>query len=347
MDSDTARGHAANPPITITSDEESATDNSSDFETKLSNRACDREEAEAAFKKAVAKAKSNLESFRKQAKKEEDLDRISRALKKREKNVKKEGKEARKAIKRQGEGSASADESVPGKKMEKKPFNQDQLFAAAANKVAKVVLEAMVADGVADGPVIDTLNALDEDPPPTAHISHEEQLVAACVPEQLRSAGFAEVDLEFPSIDPNEDGWTHVTKAIRDGLAAINAKVEHVMRVQQIHTLAHLSNIRATGLLRAYCLNDGSRRDKVQSSLLISMKSVILGSDPELADLPFRALAKVEIFFMDINRIVKLAHFLLAFVEYDRHYVARLLDTVFHIQLQRSIYWKSGTGNNG
>ncbi len=342
------------PPLSISSDSSDASSNESDLEARLKERACDREDAQSAYELAIEKAEANLEKFKKQAQKEAELDRITRALKRRRKELKKKGKDARKGI--EGSSENAANPPVKHKKKADDPLNRDQLYAVAANKVAKHVLEVMVQDGVTDGPVAATLHALEhDDPPPVHEISHEEQLLVACVPEQLRTVGFEGVNLKFPSVEPllaAADGGPQaeiikLIKATYDGLAAINTKVDHLIRNQQIHTIAHLANIRATGFLRLFCLKDGAKQDRVHENLLISMKSVILGSDPELRDLPFRSLAQTEVFFRDINHIVKLGHFLLAFVEYDRFYPAKLMDTVFHIELQRSIYWKSGVGNNG
>ncbi len=349
MDASPRRKEADDAPVDISSDSSHESSDESDFEAKMSERACDREEAETAYKNAISKAKANLARFKKQAEKEADLDRLARALKKKEKAVKKTGKAARKSI--DGAGDASASGIVKGSRS----LNRDQQFALAANKVAKHVLEKMVADGVTDGPVIDTLNALEsEDPPPVKVSNHEEELLKACIPEQLRNNSFADDGPPFPAYERphGEDAATveHLTDAVETmfaGLAAVNRKVEQLLRIQQIHTLAHLANIRATGLLGVHCLKDGESKDKVNSNLIVSMKSVILGSDPELKDLPFRTPTQIDSFFKDINRIIKLAHFLLAFVEYDRFYPSRLLDTVFHINLQRTVFWRSGTGNNG
>ena len=214
----------------------------------------------------------------------------------------------------------------------------------------------MVADGVTDGPVLDALKEVGDDNITEDHpISHEEALLLACVPEQLRTKGFAPVSFSFPVYTPPEgmeddQPQKELAKAINamfDGIASINGKVEHLIKIQQVHTLAHLANIRSTSLLRLLCVQDGAKKDKTYRNLMISMKSVILGSDPDLKDLPFRSVVQIEVFFKDINNVVKLAHFLLAFVEWDRFYTARLLDTVIHMKLQRTVYWKSGTGKNG
>ncbi len=354
MASTKRHGRPAKDPVLISSDESddasSMSDTDSDFDAKLSNRACDREEAETALERAVEKAKSSLANFRKQAAEEADLDRIALALKKRQKKIDKKGEAARKAIK--GE---AVDEPTVCDKSDK--LTRDQLFVQASTKLAKRVLEVMVADGIVDGAVLD---ALDENDPPPPHraVNHEEELLFACIPEQLRTEGFASVDTSFPLFEPPNMGeaedqndqqrlFGEAIKKMFEAMGALNDKLEHLVKVQQIHTLAHLANIRATGLLRVLCLKDGARRDKVHTNLLISMKSIVLGSDPELKDLPFRTVSKTEAFFLDINHIIKLGHFLFVFVEYDRFYVSRLLDTIFSIHLQRDIYWKSGTANNG
>ena len=339
---------AENPPIDI-SDEASDSSQDSDFEAKMTERACDREEAETAYANAIVKAKENLVRFKKQAEQEAELDRLARTLKKKEKLVRKKGKAARKSI------GGAGDTSVCGETKQTSSLNRDQQFAVAANKVAMHVLNYMVSEGVVDGPVVDTLNALANDDPPAVRCSnHEEELLRACIPEQLRNNAFEDGGAPFPEYErpTGDDAGTveHLIQAVETmykGLAAVNRKVEQVARVQQIHTLAHLANIRATGLLGVNCLKDGERKDKVHTNLIVSMKSVILGSDPELEDLPFRSSSVIDAFFKDINRIIKLAHFLLAFVEFDRFYASRLLDTVFHMQFQRTLYWKSGTGNNG
>ena len=356
MASNTPLSDAEKKPIDISTDATDSEPSSSDgeFEAELSSRACDREDAATAYKEAVSRAQAEYAAFKKQAKRESDLDKIALAVKKRKKKVDRKGKAARKGIVK---GKSAGDESVCDKpETATKELNPDQRFALSANKIAKVVLEVMVAEGVVDGPVLDTLNELDnEEAPPIHPVTHEEQLLLTCVPEQLRDEGFAPVELSFPAYDlakgeesdPSQKKLVNAIGAIYKGIEAVNTKVDHLIKVQQVHTIAHRANIRATHYLRLVCLKDGAVKDKAYSNLIISMKSVILGSDPELKDLPFRSVSTTENFFTDINRIIKLAHFLLAFVEYDRSYTVKLLDTVFHIKLQRIIFWKSGTGNNG
>ncbi len=337
-------------PVVISSSESSSSDDS-DFEAEMSNRACDREEAEAAYEKALTKAKADLDRFKQQAEKEADCDRLARALKKRQKAVKAKGKKARKAIaKKSSSCNVAVDQSASDDADLKETQTKDELFALEARKVAKAVMEAMIADGVMDGPVLDAVNA--DNPPDHRPITHEEELLLACIPEQLRNDGFAAVDLKFPAYEPPQVDGSQVQiaqsmNAIYEGIAAINKKLDHVVRTQQVHTLAHLANLRATGFLRVLCLKDGVKKDKVYSNLMLSLKAVVLGSDPELKELPFRSVPQIEAFFLDINHIIKLAHFLLTFVEFDRFYPTRLLDTVLHIQLQRIVFWKSGTANNG
>ncbi len=347
------RTPAEDAPVVISSSQSSSSDES-DFEAEMSNRACDREEAEAAYEKALKKAKADLARFKEQAEKEADCDRLARALKKRQKAVKAKGKKARKAIERKAcNKTGVADPSASDNADMKESLTKDHLFALEARKVAKAVMESMVADGVMDGPVLDALN--DDNPPDHRPVTHEEELLLACIPEQLRNEGFAAVDETFPEPPKLPEGnlgeyqlqLAKSVNALYEGIAAINRKLDHVVRNQQVHTLAHLANIRATGFLRVLCLKEGVKKDKVYNNLMLSLKSVVLGSDPDLKELPFRSVAQIEVFFLDINHIIKLAHFLLTFVEFDRFYPSRLLDTVLHIQLQRIVFWKSGTANNG
>ncbi len=341
----TPRKRDPDSPIDISTDpEKNASD--SDFEAELLNRACDREEAQVAAERAVADAQERLTKFKKQAQREADLDRMARALKKRQKMVDETGKAARKELTKAAEEPSFKDRKG------KEKYTVDELFASDCRKIAKRIIEMMVADGVYDGPSIDALDT--DDPPPVNHaISREEELIEKCVPEQLRSDGFETVELSFPTLNAPAEGsgdlgeFANAIHAMYAGLRAINVKVDHLVKVQQVHTLAHLSNLRATALLRQLCLKDGLAKDKVYTNLQLSMKSVILGSDADLRGLPFRAISTIEVFFKDFNRLVKLGHFLLVFVDYGRRYTVNLLDTMFHIELQRSIFWKSGTGDNG
>ncbi len=338
-----------NDPIIIPSEDSSPSDSESDDE--LCNRACDREEAKTAYERAVRKAQEDLHAFKKQAKKEEELDKLARDLKKKKKMLDKRGKSAREAI-----TDTRSKEGVDRPSVTRRYQNIDELYEKAAKKIAKHVMELMVANGITDGPILDALNEQDQDDDDGGRakhpITHEEELLIACVPQQLRNDGFTMCDFSFPPLEPmpgdkTADRTVRATNAVFQGLAAINSKLDHVVRMQQAHTLAHLASIRATSLLRVLCLKEADKKDKVYQNIALSMKSVILGTDPEMRDLPFRNLTVVEAFFLDGTRILKLAHFCLAFVDYDKKYTMKLLDTIFHIQLQRTLYWKCGTGNNG
>ncbi len=345
-----------NPAIVISSDD-SDSDGGPDSDLEYANRACDREEAESAYKEAIRKAEENLQAFRKQAKKEADLDRAFKALKKRKKNLEKDGKAARKPITAPGPDDVAAGPPiVKGSKTETNSAadrDPEEVFSIYAKNVASYVMNAMVADGVADMPTVDEL--IEEDPAAVAvPLTHEEELEFLSGPEHLRVDGFSAVDMSFPDFEPGGaitmETLPAVLKCIFDGMAAINTKLEHLVKNQKIHTLAHLANIKSTALLRQLCVKDGSKKEAVYKKLQLAMKVVLLASDAELKDLPFRNIAAIHSFFHGVGRdlrVQKLAHFCLAYIDYGRGYATALLDTVLHGQLQLNVYWKSGTANNG
>ncbi len=345
-----------NAPLVISSDD-SDPEAAPDSDLEFANRACDREEAESAYKQAIRNAEENLKAFRRQAKKEAELDRTLKALKKRKKSMDRDGQALRKPITAPGPNDvASGPPIVKGSKKETKAGAEkdpDEVFSVYAKSVATYVMNTMIADGVADMPTIDELN--EEDPPTVAvPLTHEQELEFLSGPEQLHIGGFSTVDVTFPVIKPDSaitsEELPTILKCIFDGMAAINEKMDHLVKNQKIHTLAHLANIKSTGLLRQLCVKDGTKKDAVYKKLQLSMKVALLASDAELRDLPFRTIAAIQSFFHgdgSNNRVQKLAHFCLAYIDFGRGYATALLDTVLHGELQLNVYWKSGTANNG
>ncbi len=336
----------------------SSTDDSSEDDVfpavDLKEREIDREEAEQALLNAVRLAETNLKKFKAQAKLEQDLDRAHRRLMKKKTAMEKESKTVRKPVLAPAPNEVCKPPPIV-KGAKKVPVDKepDELFAASAKKVAHVVMQAMVNMGVTDGPVIDGLTDEDSGNLPIAlPLTHEEELEFICFPEQLRHDGFTTVDMSFPALDGDDEATAEnmpvsLNKIFR-ALASINGKVEHLVRMQQLHTVSHIAQIRAHNLLRQLCVADGIQKTAVYKKLQLAMKSVLLASDPDFADLPFRNLQVLEAFFTGSRaRVTKFAHFLLVYVEYNKDYCFNLLSTVLSVDLIKMSYWKCGTANNG
>ncbi len=354
---DRLKESSENPPIVITSEDSDPEGGNQDSDLDLATRACDREEAETAYKEAIRHAEENLKAFRRQAKKEADLDRALKALKKRKKSVEKAGQAARKPIMAPGRADTVAGPPiVKGQKTETESAavrDPDEVFTIYAKNVASFVMETMVADGVGDMPTVDELIA-EVSPTCAVPLSKEEELEFLCGPEQLQIEGFSAPDLTFPDFEAGDpitmEELPQVLKCIFNGMASISKKLDHLVKNQKIHTLAHLANIKATALMRQLCVQDGAKKAAVYRKLQMAMKVVLLASDAELKELPFRKVAAIQSFFHgpgNINRVQKLAQFCLAYIEFGRGYATALIDTLIHVDLQIRVYWKSGTGNNG
>ena len=341
-------------------DDLSSTEDSSESdvipEVDLKERKMDREEAEQALVNAIKAAERNLSKFKAQAKREEELDRAHRELLRKKQALEKQSQSVRKPVVAPAPHEVmKGPPTVKGAKkvaVEKEP---DELFAASAKTVAAQVMEAMRDVGVADGPIIDGMSEPDADPVPIARaVCHEDELEFLCYPEQLRHAGFRSVDTSFPAL---EEGYEYdvadaenvpiLLNKIFAALSSINGKMEHLIRTQQLHTVSHVAQIRAHNLLRQLCVSDGVEKAAVYKKLQLAMKSCLLASDPDFADLPFRDLQALGAFFASKARVTKLAHFLLAYVEYDRNYNFNLLSTILSVNVMQQSYWKSGTGGNG
>ena len=320
----------------------------------LKEREIDREEAEQALVNAIKAAERNLSKFKAQAKREQELDRAHKELLKKKQALDKKSKTVRKPVLAPAPDEVmKAPPVVKGAKavaVEKEP---DELFAISAQNVATLVMEAMCDVGVADGPIIDGMGDSDGDNVPIAlPVTHEDELEFLCYPEQLRHDGFRSVDTSFPVMDDsyNESAAENVPVVLNKifaALSSLNGKMEHLIRTQQLHTVSHVAQIRAHNLLRQLCVADGVKKAAVYKKLQLAMKSCLLASDPDFSDLPFRDLQVIGMFFTKKARVTKLAHFLLAYVEYDKNYNFNLLSTVLSVNLMQMAYWKSGTGGNG
>ena len=322
----------------------------------LKEREMDREEAEQALVNAIKAAERNLTKFKAQAKREEELDHAHRELLRKKQALEKQSKSVRKPVLAPAPHEVmKGPPIVKGAKtvtVEKEP---DELFAASAQNVAALVMEAMRDVGFADGPIIDGMSETDGNQVPIAKaVCHEDELEFLCSPEQLRHEGFRSVDTSFPVL---EDGMEYdvsdaenvpiLLNKIFAALSCINGKMEHLIRTQQLHTVSHVAQIRAHNLLCQLCVADGVKKAAVYKKLQLAMKSCLLASDPDFADLPFRDLQALGVFFASKARVTKLAHFLLAYVEYDKNYNFNLLSTVLSVNLMQQSFWKSGTAGNG
>ncbi len=354
---------ASNRHLLTSSSEDSDSDEADVFPAvDLREREIDREQAERAHMKAVKlaqesleKSKAHLERFRLQAKREKELDQQHKALLRKKTEVDRASKTVRKPVL-----APAANETVKGPPIvkgakhmtvEKEP---DELFAISANNIAKVVMARMVEMGVVDGPIVDTVEDADPELVPIAlPLTRDQELEFVCLPETLRHEGFSNVDMSFPDLDGlqeenlNAENLPKIFKSIFDGLNAINSRVEQLVKTAQLHTLSHVTQIRGMNLTRQMCVADGMQKTAVYKKLQLAMKSVLLASDPDLAVIPFRTTVSIDDFFKSRERVVKLAHFLLSYVAFEKGYARSLLGTVVCTDLQSIAYWKSGTANNG
>ncbi len=346
--------------VDLSSSEDSSLSDTDVFPaTDLKEREMDREDAEQAHINAVRRAqeileksKSNLTRFRRQAEREKELDREHKALIRKKMEVDKASKTVRKPIRAPGPfDTMKGPPTVRGRKPVEVEKTADETFALAAKNTANLVMQLMVELGVADGPVLDSLDQDNEHNVPIAlPLTHEQELEFLCVPEQMRHEGFQAVDVTYtaPADDETEvQDQPGILSKILKALAGIDARVQHLVRIQQLHTISHVAQIRAQNLTRQLCVADGTEKVAVYRKLHLAMKSVTLASDPVLGVLPFGNAPGIEHFFLDKNRVMKLANFLLVYIEYDKAFVQNLLCTVVSVDLQNIAYWKSGTANNG
>ncbi len=341
--------------VSSSSDESSSPENDVIPAVDLKEREIDREEAEQALVNALKLAERNLNRFKAQAKREKELDEAHKQLLKKKQALEKQSRTVRKPVLAPTPHDImKGPPIVKGAKTVKVDKEPDELFAISATNVATLVMDTMRDMGVVDGPVIDGSEADDYKAPIALALTHEDELEYVCYPEQLRHEGFRAVDASFPDIEDGSDKEnespaenTPVLNKILAALMSLNGKVEHLIRVQQLHTVSHVAQIRAHNLLRQLCVADGVQKAAVYKKLQLAMKSCLLASDPEFADLPFRDLQILGAFFKSQARVTKLAHFLLAYVEYDKNFNFNLLSTVLSINLLQVSFWKSGTSGNG
>ncbi len=223
----------------------------------------------------------------------------------------------------------------------------DKIFEAAANDIAKIVSEIMATHGYGK----DEASASNEK---TAigcvplSLPHEAELEVLVRPETLRTTEWQETLAPFPNVtqrllglEPNDE-HKFLLKGVIEGLQVVNSKLDRVLNIQHLQSVAHLNVVKTCNLLRVLCLSDGPDKDRVYKSLNQSLRVVVLSSDSDLKKLPFNTLTELETFFSNTDRIQKLAYYLLSYVEFGKAFADNVIRTVFSASLVRSSYWSLG-----
>ncbi len=320
------------------------TDSDSDSEVRsiVLGDLTDTDEAEDRIQRAEEKkrklkklkdAQAELKKFVEEENKAAQVQRLEKVLKKKK-------KQANMSEPRFGSGLMSAAQRKEALD------NVDEIFDKASREIAKIVAATMVEHGF-EKPSKGV-------PPKTApgrvplDLKSEAELEVLVKPECLRGGEWQTAIGSFPSTlgeligHKPEEQLLILVKKLYNGMEVLNAKLNRVMDIQHLHTVASINVVKTSNLLRVLCLADGMEKDAIYQKLQNSLRTVALASDGDLKELPLPNLAALEAFFSDEDRIQKLGYFLLCYTEYSKTFAADLTNTLLSGDLQHECFWSIG-----
>ncbi len=173
-----------------------------------------------------------------------------------------------------------------------------------------------------------TLPGVNDDP----RFVHENQLLSALWPNALKTPSWNSVK---PAAEPEDATLDH----IHARQSHIIATIQEIQSIQHAHSLAMCNILDAVAAVRLAVARDGQQQEALAKELASAQRATLLGSDPDLKNLPFRSLPQIHEFFKSADRISKLAKYLCTYVKYTNRYAADLNDALLHPDLQQVVYW--------
>ncbi len=285
---------------------------------------------------SVKAARDAARKYEQEAAREEEIERMKAAL---ERRIEREEKRRRKAV--QPPGSNDKREQpllVKGVKHKDVKAHSDAIFGTASRSIARFVKETMEGEGFTT--MEDEADAAEVSDPVEIpeELRYEAELEMAVYPEKLVIGAWKEIK-KFPDLSS--------AHGFKEGLSVINDKLDHVIRTQQLHSIAHLTALKAQRMTSLLCIKDGPARDEIYWQLQASLKSVVLANDPELQELPFADPESMARFFESQKRVEKLAFFLMTYIDFKKGYAKALTKSLFSPNMQRVVYWEGPTTGRG
>ena len=311
------------------SDDEEEVDKSIDLDEV--DKKIDRARERRTLLQSVKAAHAAMRNFEERTARENEIATMKKAL---DKRIAKEDKRRRETLP-PGTSGASRTASAMARYHDVKAHS-DSIFGTASRSIARILHEEMKKEGhpglVSSEAVPEKTIAVDPE------LRYESELEFAVMPEKLVVGQWKEIK-KWPDLSS--------AKGFKEGLTVLNDKIDRLMRVQSLHTIAHLSVLKATRMTSLLCVRDGPAKDDVYWQLQASLRAVVLASDADLQAIPFQDPEALHKFFRCKKRIEKLAFFLLTYVEFKKGFPQTLTRTLFSPHMQRISYWQGTDQSKG
>ncbi len=304
------------------SEDGEAVDKSLDFEEV--DKKIDRARERRALLQSVKAAHAAMRDFEERTARENEIATMRKALNKR---IAKEDKKRRETLPPAASKLARYHDVKA---------HADAIFGTASRSIARVLQDLMKQEGHPG--LVDDDAIPEEKPEVDPELRYECELESAVLPEQLIGGQWREIK-KWPDLSSAE--------GFKEGLTVLNDKMDRLMRVQSLHTIAHLSVMKATRMTSLLCIRDGPAKDEIYWQLQASLRAVVLASDPDLGAIPFENPETLHQFFRSKKRIEKLAFFLLTYVEFKKGFPQTLTRTMFAPDMQRISYWQGPDHGKG
>ncbi len=216
--------------------------------------------------------------------------------------------------------------------------NSNELFAEAARKIAVAACEAygFVGDQQPDR-TGGLTQEFDGKVPP--ELGQEQELELLVRPELLRGGDWVAPLPQYTTATCCAD-----KACVNANLNALNVKMDRIMSILHLHSVAFIGNIKAANETRLLCLAERGQKDEVYRRLQSSLRAVVLGADPDLKAVPFTSLPNMATFFGRRARVEKLAFILLSYFDVGESYAKSIISFTLSGDLQREVTWSGPNG---
>ncbi len=226
----------------------------------------------------------------------------------------------------------------------------DKAFIAASRSVAKTVSSMIRQDGYKVGDKSPSFGFPGKKPPTKTpgSLPHElNRIEALLLPEKLQLSEWNDVWKKWDGPTNMEENiplteenipLTDFMKTVYEGLCSAHDKMGLLKDILLLHSVSNVHLLQASFVTRLFCVAQAPEKEAITSKLVMSLRSVILASDPELKLLPFREPDVLTDFFTSNSRVVKLGLFLLHHVEYGKGYNKTVINVLLSTEMQNRVY---------
>ncbi len=225
--------------------------------------------------------------------------------------------------------------------------NSEEVFKIMAKNIARAVWHVM------DHHATERSNSDDEEAKASedgnrgkvsSDQPHEQDLENLLKPEVLRTGAWSPpLEAYTGYVDIQDGNVLDSVIMLNKKMDALNSKMERILAILSLHSVAHISSIKAANEVRMLCLADGRNRDEAYQKLQTSLRAITLASDSDLKVMPFRSLAAIDKFFGKPERIEKAGYFLLTYYDFGKGFARAIVNALLDTDLQYDVFWSPET----